>query len=81
MTGQEAQAEASRLNAEHPERNIYRWIARQAGEQWEVVRIKAPPGANRRRFIESTEAAERPPEPDDPRPAHDRNVGGPWIAG
>jgi hypothetical protein len=81
MTEGEAAAEASRLNAEHPERGTYRWIARQAGDGWQVARIKVPGGVNRQRLTETTEAPERPPQADDPRPAHDRNVGGPWIGG
>jgi hypothetical protein len=81
MNEQEARTEATRLNAEHPERGTYRWVARPAGEHWEIVRIKAPGGMDRQHLNESTEASERPPQPDDPRPAHDRNVGGPWVAG
>jgi hypothetical protein len=81
MNEQEARTEATRLNAEHPERGTYRWVARQAGEHWEIVRIKAPGGMDRQRLNESTEASARPPQPDDPRPAYDRNVGGPWVAG
>jgi hypothetical protein len=81
MNEQEARTEATRLNAEHPERGTYRWVARHAGEHWEIVRIKAPGGMDRQHLNESTEASARPPQPDDPRPAHDRNVGGPWVAG
>ena len=29
----------------------------------------------------TTEAKPRPPQPDDPRPAFDRNVGGPYLPG
>ncbi len=78
MNEQEARTEATRLNAEHPERGTYRWVARQAGGHWEIVRIKAPGGMDRQHLNESTEASARPPQPDDPRTAHDRTVGGPW---
>ena len=68
MTREEAEAGAARLNAEHPERAAYRWMARRAAGGWEVARVKLPKGLDVRPLKPTTEARPRPPMADDPRP-------------
>jgi hypothetical protein len=76
MERQAAEDRAKRLNAEHPERDRYRWAARPADDAWEVVRIDLP---SERATATAQHAAEGPPTAEDPRPSYDRSVGGPWV--
>jgi hypothetical protein len=80
MTKDEALALAAQHNAEHPDRETHQWRARPDGEDWSVVKIGLPRPRPEEMQAEQR-ADERPPSSDDPRPAHDRNVGGPWIGG
>jgi hypothetical protein len=79
MTRAEAEAECRRLAAESPERETHRWLPREGEDgEWSVVKIalaphEEPTGAE-------TRGDERPPTPDDPRPAQWQNVP-PWGAG
>jgi hypothetical protein len=75
MTSREARGEADRMNREHPDRASYRWIARPTGDHWDIVRVRIP-GLGRLPVRESIEAAEKPPQPDDPRPTYVRNAPG-----
>ena len=79
MTREEAQQRARQLTAEHPDRFTHSWIAREgtAGE-WDVVRVNIP-AARRDPLKGTTEAKPKPSEPDDPRPAYWKNVGGPYA--
>jgi hypothetical protein len=66
MDQAEARAEAERLNREHPDHETYEWVALARGAgQWAV--IKTP----RRKRVDplraTTEAAPKPPHPEDPR--------------
>jgi hypothetical protein len=78
MTRAEAERECARLAAEHTDRATHRWRPRQeANGDWSVVKIALPPiDADRQAELR---AEEKPPTPDDPRSAHERNVGGPNI--
>jgi hypothetical protein len=78
MTRDEAEQQASTLNREHPDRGIYRWIAREGEDSWQVARVTVPGGV---RPGPLHEAVESRPKPDaaDPRTSYDRNVGGPWV--
>ncbi len=78
VTRDQAEAEARRLGAEHPERDRFHWIAREAEGEWQVVRVKAPAGRRIDPLKTTAETKPKPPEPDDPRSAFERNVGGPW---
>jgi hypothetical protein len=81
MTKADAENRARELNREHPERDRYRWSARESGEAWEVVRL-AIPGAIRLDPLTATVESRPRPEPrEDPRTSYDRNVGGPWVGG
>jgi hypothetical protein len=47
MTREEAEAMARRLNEEAPDRDVFKRIARQRGEVWEVVKIRVPDALKR----------------------------------
>jgi hypothetical protein len=79
MTRAEAEDRAARLNAEHAERDTYRWMARAAGEGWEVVRVAIPGGVRLDPLKEAVESRPRPQPPEDPRSLYSKNVGGPWV--
>lgn len=76
MTEAEARAECERLSLSHPDRATSRWLPRRTGEGWQVVRVALSPPAEH--LEGEVRAEERPSTPDDPRTAHDRNVG-PWV--
>jgi hypothetical protein len=74
VTREEADRECARLAAEHPDRATHRWRPQEVeGEGWSIVKIALPPadGASNA----AVRADEKPTTPDDPRVAHDRNVG------
>ena len=80
MTHDEAAAAAKKLGAEHADRATHRWVPREtAGGEWDVAKIRVPPGMRIDPLKTSVEAKPKPPQPDDPRTTYDRNVGGPWI--
>jgi hypothetical protein len=73
MNREEAERERNRLAAEHGDST---WILHDVGGEWEVVRIGIAPSPPSSAHVESKP---KPPEPDDPRPAHFKNVGGPYA--
>jgi hypothetical protein len=79
---EEAEAQARRQQAEHPERSSYRWFAREADgdDGWVVVRVALPPGTRIDPLTTEIRADEKPPTPDDPRTQFQRD-GGNWWAG
>jgi|SRR5215210_6387283 len=77
----EAEAEAGRLNSEHPERNTYRWLSREIDGDWIVARVKLPPGVNPKPLKPTIAVEDRPPQPDDPRTQHARDTGGLYGGG
>jgi hypothetical protein len=79
MTRAEAEDRAARLNAEHTERHAYRWMARAAGDDWQIVRVAIPGGVRAEPLHETVESRPRPQPPEDPRPLYSKNVGGPWV--
>jgi hypothetical protein len=78
MTRAEAEQQATTLNAEHPERGVYRWMAREGEDGWQVARITVPGGVRIDPLHAAVESRPRPDAPDT-RPIHNQNVGGPWI--
>jgi hypothetical protein len=78
MTREQAEQEAARHNREDPERATHHWLARPAGEEWEVVKVTVPAGLNVAPVRPTTEARPRPADAPDPRPAFIRDVGGPY---
>jgi hypothetical protein len=81
MTRAEAEDQATTLNREHPDRGIYRWMARADGDSWQVARISIPGGVRLHPLQGSVESRPQPQPQEDPRPAHFKNTGGPWVAG
>jgi hypothetical protein len=79
MTRDEATQRATALNGEHPEREHFRWMAREADGTWQVVRVAIPGGVRIDPLNASVESRPRPEPAEDPRPLHDKNVGGPWA--
>jgi hypothetical protein len=73
MTRQEAEREAERLGAEHPDRETHRFLAREEADgSWAVVKVGLSPLGD---LTEETRAEEKPPTSDDPRTAAMRNLG------
>jgi hypothetical protein len=77
MTRDQAEAHAAELNREHPDRHAARWVARERDGAWEVARISLPAGMRIDPVSETVESKPKP-QADDPRPAFERNVGGPY---
>ena len=74
MTRAEAEAECERLRTESPERHTHRWVPTKDGEGgWQVAKIGLPPADEEVTGTE-TRADEKPPTPDDPRPASSRDL-------
>jgi hypothetical protein len=74
MTHEEAQAECVRLAAESPDRTTHQWLPKEEPDgSWSVVKVNIPP-TKQQELTAETEAAERPPTPDDPRPSQWRNA-------
>jgi hypothetical protein len=77
MTRAEAEERARRLQAESPERDTHRFIARPDGEDgWEVVRVELPRHLGHEDLTPTVAASPRPSQPDDPRTGHERRVPG-----
>ena len=80
MTREEAEREAERLGAEHPDRETHRFLAReQEGGSWAVVKVGLPPVGE---LTPETRAEEKPPTAGDPRTVSEQNMGpnvGPGI--
>ena len=79
MTRAEAVEHAAALNAEHPERARYRWMAREADGGWQVMRMTIPGGVRLDPLNAALESRPQPQPADDPRPLFDKNVGGPYA--
>jgi hypothetical protein len=80
MTRQEAEREAERLRAEHPDRETHRFLARERDRgSWTVIKVGLPPLGD---LTAETRAEEKPPTADDPRTVSEQNMGpnvGPGI--
>ena len=81
MNRDQAGDRAASLNAEHPDRARYRWMARESEGEWQVVRMAFPGGVRVDPLKATVETGARPQPAEDPRPLFDKNVGGPWAAG
>lgn len=78
MTEEQARARCERLAESDPDRATHRWLPRRAAEGWQVVKVGLKPPLEN--LTTEQHAEERPSPADDPRSAHDRNVG-PWVTG
>jgi hypothetical protein len=77
MTRDEAQDRARSLQAEDPERDRYRFVAREVtGGDWEVARVELPDHLRRGKLTETIEAKPKPSPQDDPRTGNERRMPG-----
>ena len=74
MTKAEAEQRCRELAEAHPDRSGVRWLPRESDRGWTAL----PDGLARGPLRPVVEAKPRPPQADDPRPAHIRNVPGGW---
>jgi hypothetical protein len=80
MTRDEAAAAAAKLNAEHPERDAFRWGAREdAGGEWAVTRVRLPKPAKTGRL--TAEERGKQATPPDEHPMELPGGVSPWAAG
>jgi hypothetical protein len=74
MTREQAEEQAKRLEAEHPDR---RYVAREAADGgWEVASIALPEELQRPPLTETIDASPQPSPADDPRTGHERRIPG-----
>lgn len=78
VTRAEAEERARRLQAEDPQRDTHRFIARPAPDGgWQVVKVELPQGVRHGKLTPTVETRPQPSHPDDPRTGHERRVPGP----
>ena len=76
MTREQAEQLAEQRSTEGGDAVTHQWIARERGpDDWVVVKVPLPRRPATRAVVES---AERPPQPDDVRTSHSRNLGSPY---
>jgi hypothetical protein len=83
VTRFEAEERARALQAEDPERDTHRFIARPGPDgSWQVVKVEVPQHLRNEKLTSTIEARPRPSHADDPRTGHERRVpgfpGGVW---
>jgi hypothetical protein len=78
VTETEARELCARLAREHPDRADNQWFAREGDEGWTVVKVPLPDGLKGQPLTPTIETKPKPPQPDDPREAHQRNAPGAW---
>lgn len=77
MTREQAEERARRLQAEDPERDRYRFVAREvAGGEWEVTRVELPDHLRRGKLTETIEAKPTPSPQEDPRTGNEQRMPG-----
>jgi hypothetical protein len=77
MTRSDAEHEAERLRAEHPERATHHFFAREADDgTWHVARVAIPDQLRRPELKETIEARPQPMPADDPRAGLERRAPG-----
>jgi hypothetical protein len=66
MNREEADTAAAQLNAEHPERNQYRWLARRGEDDaWSVARVRLPHARSTAPPTASTQGKQPAPPPEE----------------
>ena len=78
MTEAEARERCAQLAREHPERAQNQWFPRETEDGWTVVKVPLPDALRRSALTPTIETKPKPPQPDDPREAHQRNAPGAW---
>lgn len=80
MTRDEASDAAAELNAEHPQRDLYRWVVREGEHgEWFVARVRMPTPRKAERFTLSSPAKQ--PTPPEEHPLDLPGGLPPWSAG
>ncbi len=77
MTRAEAEERARTLQAEDPQRETHRFVARPTPDgSWQVVKVDLPQHLRHEKLTPTIEERPRPSRPDDPRTGHERRVPG-----
>ena len=77
MTRSEAEQRAQQSQAEHPDRDSYRFVARESADGgWEVAKVEVPRQLRRGPLTPTIDASPRPSPADDPRTGHEKRVPG-----
>ena len=77
MTRAEAEERARTLQAEDPQRDTHRFIARPAADgDWQVVKVELPEMLRHGKLTPEIEARPRPRHPDDPRTGNEQRMPG-----
>jgi hypothetical protein len=77
MTRAEAEEHARRLQAEHPDRALRQFVARESTDgEWEVASVVLPKELRRQPLTPTIDASPRPSPADDPRSGHERRTPG-----
>jgi hypothetical protein len=77
MTRAEAEERARTLQAEDPERDTHRFVARPGpGGDWQVVKVALPKGLRQEKLTPTIESRPRPSHADDPRPGDEQRMPG-----
>jgi hypothetical protein len=77
VTRAEAEERARSLQAEDPERDSHRFIARPAPDgDWQVVKVELPKHLRNEKLTSTIESRPRPTHPDDPRTGNEQRMPG-----
>jgi hypothetical protein len=77
MTRAEAEERARTLQAEDPERDTHRFIARPGSDGgWQVVKVEVPQHLRNEKLTPTIEERPRPSHADDPRTGHEQRLPG-----
>jgi hypothetical protein len=77
MNRAEAEERARTLQAEDPQRDTHRFVARPgSGGGWQVVKVELPEMLRRGKLTPEIEARPRPSHPDDPRTGNEQRMPG-----
>lgn len=76
LSEQRAKELCAHFGATHADRETHQWLPRKTASGWQIVKLALPPPTDR--LTAESRGDERPETPDDPRSAHNRNVGGPY---
>jgi len=77
VTRSEAEEQAQRLQAEHPDGASYRFVARRAADgDWQVVKVRLPAQLRRPLLTPTIGAGPRPSPADDPRTGAEQRAPG-----
>jgi hypothetical protein len=77
VTRSDAEQQAQRLQAEHPDRATHRFVARESARgEWEVAKVLVPEELRRGPLTPTIDSSPRSSPADDPRTGHERRAPG-----